>query len=170
MMMKISRKIAAFAAVAALSATALPPTTWSAPPPNAFDTLQVTANVAAACSVTAQDLLFGNYDQSVPTAHTGSTDITVICTPTTSYEVALDNGVNSASCVSGNRCMTDGADYLSYDLLQSSGGPVWATGPDAQNYIATAGPATHTIYGVIPAGQFLPAGTYVDTIRVDVNF
>lgn len=170
--MKISRKIAAFAAVAALYATALPTATWSAPPPNAFDTLQVTASVARACTVNANDLLFGVYDQSVGADHTGTTDITVICTPTTAYQVALDNGGNTASCLGGaNRCMDDGSgNYLTYDLLQSAGGAVWGSGADALNFVAAGGPEVYTIYGVIPALQVIPAGNYSDTIRVDVNF
>lgn len=128
----------------------------------------VRAQVVADCQVTAQDLNFGVYSSA--TASTATTVVTVRCTPGSAATVSLDGGG------SGNpqaRRMSGPAN-LNYQVFRDAA---------LQDPINTAGAAwqlsgqentgqtvTYTVYGQTPAGQVVPAGNYVDMVRVTVQF
>lgn len=153
----------------------------------ATNTFQVSANVQAACSVTATDYSFGSYDPTSTTANTsGSSTISVTCTNSTAYVVALSYGANGGT--QSNRVMKDsGTDTLNYNLYTNAGTTnVWydiADGCDLTsgsgssdcasgtgNTGSTVSATDYTVYGKIAAGQNVPAGTYTDTITVSVSF
>ncbi|NBW07403.1 MAG: SCPU domain-containing protein [Caulobacteraceae bacterium] len=128
----------------------------------------VRAQVVADCQVTAQDLNFGVYNSA--SAATANTIVTLRCTPGSAATVSLDGGG------SGNpqqRHMTGPAN-LNYQVYRDAA---------LQDPINTAGAAwqlsgqentgqtvTYTVYGQTPAGQVVPAGNYVDMVRVTVQF
>jgi len=128
----------------------------------------VRAQVVADCQVTAQDLNFGVYSSAA--ASTATTVVTVRCTPGSAATVSLDGGG------SGNpqaRRMSGPAN-LNYQVFRDAA---------LQDPINTAGAAwqlsgqentgqtvTYTVYGQTPAGQVVPAGNYVDMVRVTVQF
>jgi len=65
-------------------------------------------------------------------------------------------------------------DYLTYELYQETGRTtVWGTTGTALLSIGAApskAARTFTVYGRIPSGQDLPAGSYTDTVQATVNF
>jgi spore coat protein U-like protein len=128
----------------------------------------VRAQVVADCQVTAQDLNFGTYSGS--TAATGSTPLNVRCTPGSAATVSLDGGS------SGNpqQRHMQGPANLNYQLYRDAAlqDPINTAGMafQLQGSENTGQTVVYTVYGQVPSGQAVPAGNYVDTIRVTVQF
>ena len=155
---------AAFGAVAALAASAA-------------------AHAVVSCSVSATGPAFGNYNPLTPSPATANGSVVVTCTlsragPTTVTAVISLSTGSSASFAA--RTLLAGASTLSYNLYQSATfAQVWGDGTGGsftETAILTLHPpnwtqqATSVIYGVIPAGQDVAAGSYSDTIAVTVNY
>ncbi len=128
----------------------------------------VRAQVVADCQVSAQDLNFGTYNSD--NAATANTIVTLRCTPGSAATLSLDGGG------SGNpqaRHMSGPAN-LTYQLYRdaalqdpiNTGGAAWQLSGQTN----TGQPVTYMIHGQVPAGQFVPAGNYVDVVRVTVQF
>ena len=87
----------------------------------------VTANVASNCVMTAGSVAFGAYDPLVAhaSAHLDQTgSVSVACVKGTVATVGLGDGANYSS----GRRMTNGTDFLSYDLYTTAGRTtVWDT-------------------------------------------
>lgn len=130
------------------------------------------------CAVSASGMSFGNYDP-ISGAHADTTGtVRVACTLTValtgSYTVSLSAG-NSGSYSA--RHLRNGSNTLSYNLFTTSARSiVWGDGTGGsssvtQNFLALLFVEnTLTIYGRIPGGQNVPAGTYNDTITVTVTY
>lgn len=149
-------------------------------------TLSVTASVAAHCTVSAPTLAFGSYDPIGANASAvldGTTTATFTCTKKSAgVYVTADTGANpthatgTCAVATCTRAMADGSgDYLSYDLYTDSGHTVvWNTtnsgGHTYQPTFDTSTTATATVYGEIPAGTQVPAGSYSDSVTMTINF
>jgi spore coat protein U-like protein len=146
------------------------------------------ANAAANCTVGASGVSFGIYDPLLGSADDSTGQVSVTCTATfppivetVDYTVSLSSG--SSGSFSARR-MQAGSSRLNYNLYTTSArsaGQIWGdtTGGSANMSGAmTIGfffwPTTHTdlltIYGRIPPGQDVAAGSYTDTIIVTVTF
>lgn len=136
-------------------------------------TFLVTATVANTCAVTATNLAFGAYDPNVGDLD-GTSIITATCTSGTNYDIGLDTGGNAANATTTTRAMGDGgANYLDYELYSDSGRTVvWGDtiGTNTVNQTSAGGAETHTVYGQVPGSQFVPAGSYSDTINVTITY
>lgn len=142
--------------------------------------LLVTATVLGVCTAATTPVAFGVYDPSSasPTDATGT--VTVTCTPGATYSIALDAGANpgTAGNVNTRRMLANASDYLPYQLyLDASRTTVWGDGangsslnPPAGTYTATGLPQVYNVYGRVTAGQYVPAGSYVDTVIVTVTY
>lgn len=137
----------------------------------AQNTLTVSANVIASCSIDAASLAFGNYDSAAALNGTGT--VTVNCNQGTTYWIGLNLGANASG---STRRMQLAGSFLSYELYRDAGrSQVWDNAdPGASGHLvaATTGaqPAI-TIYGQIPASQIVPTGNnYTDTVTMTVNF
>jgi spore coat protein U-like protein len=134
-------------------------------------TLGISATVQATCVVAAPSALaFGTY---IPTgASNGNTTISVTCTTGTPYNIALDKGANGASV--STRQMKNGANLLNYALTRDSSGGAQnfgeTSGTDAAAGTGTGAAVATTVYGQIPAGQFVVPGSYSDTVNVTVSY
>ena len=123
------------------------------------------------CSVTTTSISFGVYDvfDTVPLASTGSLTIRCFWAPTVAVWLGKGNAPTN-----NPRQMASGANRLSYNLyLDAAHTAIW--GDPSPNHYDTGlvwwrSPATVTIYGLVPAGQDVPAGTYLDTVSVTINF
>jgi spore coat protein U domain-containing protein, fimbrial subunit CupE1/2/3/6 len=138
----------------------------------ATDSFQVSATVDAVCQVSASDLDFGTYDPTAGSPHTSTTTIEVTCTPDAAYDVGLDAGLGAGATVA-NRIMTKTTDELTYSLFrESTHTDVWGETIDTDTVpgIGDGSAQSLTVYGQIPAGQFVPTGTYTDTIGVTVTY
>lgn len=137
----------------------------------ATGSFNVIATVQAACQVlNTNDLDFGTYDPLAATDLTGTTTFQVRCTRNAGNFIALSEGANgnATSCL-GRAMNGPGADDLAYDLL--NGATPWGCGASQVAYTAAVNsPVTFTVNGSIPAGQFVQAGGYSDTITITVDF
>jgi spore coat protein U-like protein len=128
----------------------------------------VRAEVTADCQISAEDLNFGTYNSD--SNATGSTPVTLRCTPGSSATVSFDAGA------SGNpqaRYM-DGPGHLNYQLYKDLArqDPIDTLGAAFQLAgISNLGQlVTYRVYGEVPGAQTVPAGNYVDVIRVTVTY
>jgi spore coat protein U-like protein len=133
----------------------------------------VTATVLKNCAVSASDLAFGDYTAGSGSPVTASTTVSVTCTAALAYTVALDGGQTTSDVTA--RAMTDGAAHnLSYGLYTTNGyGTVWGDGSGGTSTVAGTGSGAAqalTVYGRIPASQFVAAGSYADRVTVTVNY
>lgn len=132
------------------------------------------------CNVSATGVAFGNYNatSSSPTNATGNVQVT--CTV---FLVSVLSSINTSLNMGGSgsyspRKMSSGANWLNYNLYkEASHTTVWGDGTGGTGIftdtllIAVLGTTlNHTIYGSIPAGQYVAAGVYTDTITVMVEF
>lgn len=146
---------------------------WPALAGTATGQFDVTATVLDNCTVAASDLAFGNYTPSSGSPATASTTLQVTCTPSLAYTIALDGGATTGAV--GARAMSDGgSNRLDYGLFTSTGyGTIWGDGTGATQTVAGTGNGVakpHTVYGRIPASQFVAAGSYTDRITVTVSY
>ena len=139
---------------------------------NVSTTFRVTATVQAMCEVRASDLNFGQYSQQATAQVTGTTALTIMCTPQTTYNVGLSEGTSPGATVN-QRKMVGGANTLNYQLYQdSSRTKIWGNtiGTDTVSGAGTGLNQDHTVFGAVPAQQVIPAGNYADTITVRVYY
>jgi spore coat protein U-like protein len=136
---------------------------------NVPTTFSVTATVQATCIISAGSLGFGTYTGVV--AHSTST-ISVTCTNTTPYNVALNPGATSGATVT-TRQMLNGAAALNYGLYKDA---TWTTnwgqttGTDTSAGTGNGSAQTLTVYGQVSAGQYVTPGSYSDTITATVIY
>ena len=139
----------------------------------ATTTFQVTATVLSVCTVSATNLAFGNYDASSGTPNDASSTVTTTCSNTTGYTVALNAGTGSGATVAVRR-MTNGANTLDYSMYTTAGRTtVWGDGTLSTVTQAGTGNGTGqalTVFGRIPTGQYVTAGSYTDTVTATVTY
>ena len=137
-------------------------------------TFTVTANVQTTCSLTATNLNFGNY---VGVVLDGTSTISALCSTGTPYNLGLDAGTATGATVTtramqGPNIRAAGV-LLNYGLFQDAGhtknwGETIAT--DTVTGTGTGASQPFTVYGQIPAGQFVASGEYQDIITVTLTF
>lgn len=121
----------------------------------------VSANVQGACIVAATDLAFGNYLANAGTPTDSTSTVTVTCTTGTGYAVGISGGATG-------RSMTGpGGALLGYSMFNEAArttafGVSGATG----NGVGQA----YTVFGRVPALQFVPIGNYTETVTVQVAY
>jgi len=145
------------------------------------DNLGVSASVTATCTIVAAPVIFGVYDPTsgIDVAAEGS--VTVLCTNGTAGSITLGQGTAAVGDVPGApvRRMSGGAagaGRLGYFLYSDEAlTTVW--GNTSVSGVAHAGDGTSTeitVYGEIPAGQNVIAGSggtaYGDTVVATVTF
>lgn len=141
-------------------------------------TFQVQAAVVANCLVTANSLAFGTYDPTAVNLDV-NTQVLVRCTNGTAYTVALNAGVTAGTTLA-QRLMTNGTDFMNYNLYTTSGRTtIFGDGTGGTATVGGTGTGlgapqeqTVTVFGRIPTGQTtLPIATYTETmITVTVTF
>lgn len=135
-------------------------------------TFNVTATVAAACSVSANDLAFGAFVPTGPNVD-ATTTFSVTCTNNTPYDIGLNEGLAPGATVT-TRQMLDGGNTLNYGLFQDAAYLTnWGdtVGVDTVALIGNGAAQVTTLYGRIPGAQAtVPAGSYSDTITVTVTY
>jgi spore coat protein U-like protein len=134
-------------------------------------TLTVSANVIESCTVTNGTLSFGDYAPTGTGAVDQSGTFSVACTKGTDATVGLGDGSNF---LSGARRMTNGSEFLTYELYKESGRTnVWGNTGGALVTLAAASSnaaQTLTVYGRIPAGQDVGQGSFGDSVQITVTY
>jgi spore coat protein U-like protein len=125
-----------------------------------------------ACTISASGVDFGAYDPRSTTADDGVGQVNLNCpTGTKTATVTISTG-NSGSYTVPRR-MTSGTNNLNYNLFTNSNRTtIWGNGSSGTGTmsVSSRGVFTLPIYGRIPAGQNVRAGTYSDTVTVTVTF
>lgn len=139
-------------------------------------TTQLNMTVTNDCiTITAPDVNFGSAPlvSSFPTV---SQSIAITCTKGSTYTVGINNGANAGSGTVRN--MVSGSNSMSYDLYKGSSSNRWGpTGTDrwassAASSVSSDGTVnTYNYTAKILSGQNTPpAGSYTDTLVVDIAF
>ena len=136
-------------------------------------TLVLPAICSADCSINTTGVNFGPYNvfDSAPVDSTGS--VRYQCSGNTnSFTVAIGRG---SSPTFTPRTLRSGADAMNYNLyLDAARTNVWGDGTSGTTLFtvsSSGGKAvTVPIFGRIPAGQDVAAGTYSDSIVVTIQF
>jgi spore coat protein U-like protein len=145
----------------------------------ATSSFQVTATVLSTCSASATAVAFPNYTPGGG-ALTANGTISVKCTNTSPYHVALNAGSSTGDAFS-QRLMTlaAGTATLQYNLYTTAGfATVFGDGTGTTATIAGTGaglatPVTTTVYGQLldsTANQAVAPGNYSDTITVTISY
>jgi spore coat protein U-like protein len=140
----------------------------------ATTTFQVTASVPSSCALSATDLSFGNIPANVSTAIDATSVVTITCTNTTPYSIALNAGTATGATVA-TRQMQNGSNLLSYALYSnSSRTTIWGDGTSGSTAVSGTGTGeaqAHTLYGRIATNQNdVAAGSFLDTITATVTY
>ncbi len=145
----------------------------------ATSSFQVTATVLSTCSASATAVAFPNYTPGGG-AVTANGTISVKCTNTSPYHVALNAGSSTGDAFT-QRLMTlaAGTATLQYNLYTTAGfATVFGDGTGTTATIAGTGaglatPVTTTVYGQLldsTANQAVAPGNYSDTITVTISY
>ncbi|MBV6824811.1 spore coat U domain-containing protein [Pseudomonas sp. PD9R] len=143
-------------------------------------TLTVNLTVANDCTITAPNIAFGSAPVvSAFTPVTGQT-INLACTKGSAYTVGLSDGQNAVA-VGGRRRMVSGGNYLAYDIFKSAGTTRWGSvgsarraSTDAEvnpgNGLGTGSQIFNYNARIYTDQTTPPAGTYLDSVVLDVGF
>ena len=171
------RRIASTYATIAILALASLQAMNAAQAATATGNFQVSATVVSACTVSAATLNFGSSidptTSAVPVDAT--TSMSVTCTNTTPYTVALNAGANAGGASNFSaRAMKNGTHALGYqlyaDALRST---VWGDGTNTSSTLPGVGIGSSqsvTLYGRLPSLTGAVPGTYTDTVTVTVTY
>jgi spore coat protein U-like protein len=136
---------------------------------SATATFSVTATIVKDCTVSATNLAFGNYTGGVSNS---TSTVSVTCTSGTTYTVGLSAGLATGATVT-TRKMQNGSALLNYGLYSNSGHTTNWGNTSATNWVSGTGSGSAqgiTVYGQIPAAQYVKPGSYTDTITVSVTY
>ncbi len=144
---------------------------------SAGNTFQVQATVVSSCQVSGTSLNFGSSIDALATATPldATSTLSVTCTNTTPYAVALNAGANAGGASNfGARKMKSGSNLLGYQLYLDSGrSTVWGDGTASSSTSSGTGTGSAqslTIYGRLPSLANVIPGSYTDTVTVTVTY
>lgn len=130
------------------------------------------AQLGLNCSISTTPVAFGDYNVLAAAPKTTTGSVTVQCTLGVSIVVTLSRG---SSSVFTPRTMRNGAEVLEYNLYRDAAyQTVWGDGTGStQSYstlVTLLVPVTVTVYGHVPAGQNVAAGSYGDSVVATIVF
>jgi spore coat protein U-like protein len=144
---------------------------------NVNTVMEVSAEVPAACTVSAAPLSFGVLSSTL--GKQASTDITVNCPTSVPYNIALDAGQNPDGDA---RRVTNGSGaFVTYGLYGDASlapGSLWGDKSFGDTYFTGStksgtGDGTdqsHAVFGAMNLYGSNPPGTYTDQVVVTVHF
>jgi spore coat protein U-like protein len=136
----------------------------------ATTTFSVTATVQSTCLVSATALAFGTYTGAVATS---TSAVSVTCTNTTPYNVGLSAGLATGATVTTRSMVGPASALLGYGLFQNAGHTTnWGQTIGTDTVTGTGNGAAQpiTVYGQVPAAQYVAPGAYADTITATVTY
>lgn len=135
-------------------------------------TLGVSVTISASCAAGASTMNFGSASTGPgDTDATGT--VTVTCTKNAAFNVGLDSGQGSTLVTSRKMKNTLTTDLLNYSLYRdASRTQNWGTtlGTDTLALTGTGIAQSIPVYGRVPGGQVVPAGSYADTVNMTVSY
>jgi spore coat protein U-like protein len=126
------------------------------------------------CTISATSVNFGNYNVFNGTNLDSTGRITYRCNATAAnITIGLTKGLSSTF---NPRLMSKGAEVLGYNLYRNAARTnIWGDGTSGTAVYTRANPPNNsnvnvTVYGRVPAGQDVSAGTFSDTVTAVINF
>jgi spore coat protein U-like protein len=142
-----------------------------------FALLAATGSARGACLANAPSLSFGPYDGVSGSPATTSAAITVTCDQSPAATATISIGPSGVSGGFFPRRMRQdgGSDTLDYNFYADPGGAsVWGDGTGGtvtrSQRVLKSKPWTVTVFGRIPAGQDVTAGSYSDILTITIDF
>lgn len=132
--------------------------------------LAVSAIVTATCSVQSAALPFGVYNSA---AVQQSAQVGVNCSSGTSYTVSLDAGAAPGASTANRKLVGDSNTTLNYALYQDPAhSKNWgnASGSDTLTNVGNGSQQNLPVYGYIPSGQNVKAGSYNDVVGITLSY
>lgn len=130
--------------------------------------MPVTIKIENACLISAPPTTLDFGTQGVLSANIDNlSTLSVTCTTGAVYNIGLNGGT------SGDRTMTNGTQFISYELYQEAGrNTVWGetVGADTLENTGTGTEEYFSVFGRVPPQATPPAGTYSDTVAVTVTY
>jgi len=169
--MRLNKRLLALAASLAASQSIHAGTTTA--------NLGVTTTVNSTCVVSTTTVAFGVYNPASASNTDSTGAVSVQCTSTTTYTVALDAGSNpgTAGNVNTRQMLAGASNLLPYQLyLDSARSTVWGNGtsgslnPTSGTFTGNGSAQSYTVYGRITPGQYVAPGSYVDTVVATVSY
>ena len=116
---------------------------------------------------------FGSYDPDARLEESSTGQLNFTCQPNDRVTLQVHIGPSAVSGSIAERRMRElgGSDELRYNLFQDRRGTViWGDGVNGGSPAFVTGSRTFRleIFGVMPAGQEVSAGTYADLLRVTI--
>ena len=146
---------------------------------SATGNLTVSATVASTCTISQTSALtFTGYDRASGSDNDSTGSMTIACTnggspASVSFGVGNNTGTSCDTASGGsnanNRCLSDGTDFLAYNIYTTSGRTTkfGLTGTSTTTVTSTG---AFTIYGRIFKLQAVETGSYSDTLVATVNY
>lgn len=135
-----------------------------------FD-VQIT--IVGECQINAaEDLNFGNVGVIAGNVDATS-DIEVLCTASTPFNLGLDEGEGAGALVNARLMTGPAAATLGYGLYRDAARSLlWGEtiGSDTQAGTGTGTAQSFTVYGRVPAQTTPEPGTYTDTVTVTLTY
>ena len=102
----------------------------------------------------------------------GGGALSILCSTGTTPTLTIQGGANDGKSTGGTRALFDGvANYVPYDLYTDSGHSQIVAINGVINLAPSTGVAqTVNLYGQAVGKAGLPAGTYTDTVSVQLTF
>lgn len=100
----------------------------------------------------------------------GSGAVSVQCTPGNDATLTFGAGQHDGSATGGTRAMSDGTQFVPYDIYSDAGYATALTSGETMSITADGTVQTVQVYGKAVGGTGLAAGTYTDTIAVTLTF
>lgn len=166
--MKLSLAIKSALPTAAFGILALALASVPAAAAVATNTIGVSATVVATCLVSTTSMAFGNYTGAISSA---TSTVSITCTNTTPYAVGLSAGLSTGATVTARSMTGPTSALLGYGLFSDTDhmtnwGDTTATVAGTGNGASQA----ITVYGQIPAAEYVAPGAYTDTITATVTY
>jgi spore coat protein U-like protein len=129
---------------------------------------------AQSCTISATSVNFGTYSVFNGSSTNSTGTIQYRCNGNTNWIwITLTRG---ASATFNPRQMVKGAERLNYNLFRNASlSTIWGDGTGGTSLYFTFDPpnnttVTLTVYGSVPAGQDVSAGSFSDSITAVINF
>ena len=126
--------------------------------------MNVVLNVTDTCSLTVNDVNFGNLTDFSALPLTVNTTNTIKCTPGANALVTVTNGTN----VNGTqRRLKSGTNFIDYNVTDSTG-TAWAAA--GLNFTGNGNDAPLGMRVTLPVQASKPAGNYTDVVSITVTY
>jgi spore coat protein U-like protein len=125
---------------------------------------------AVVCDVSTTAVNFGSYNVYATSNPGTQGQVTVSCTPLTTYTIALNGGLYG-NISQRKMHSTTNSETMLYNLYtDASLSSLWGDGTSNGTTVTSSEATPVTVYAAIPPLQDVSVGTYTDNVSVTVSF